>query len=75
MGFAYTLKASISAIVCAETLSRSVCVAMHVSAECITQLLWVIIIILHSVREAVSMRHSLLSDQSGKVVFLRDAQH
>jgi len=34
----YTLKqkTSISAIVCAETLSCSVCEAMHVSAECVT---------------------------------------
>lgn len=33
-GFACNL---ISTVVCAETLSRSVCVAMHVSAECSTQ--------------------------------------
>lgn len=37
-------KTSISAIVCAETLSCSVCEAMHVSAECVTQSLWVITI-------------------------------
>lgn len=35
---------SSSAIVCAETLSCSVCEAMHVSAECVTQSLWVITI-------------------------------
>lgn len=70
----FRLSASSSAVVCAETLSRSVCVAMHVSAECITQLLWVIkLFILHSVRVAVSVRHPLLSGQSGRVVFLRGA--